>query len=147
MNRRDLGDRCDRERQGFLPERLYHPHRSQLKEVYNSTMSVEDSNMIDAIARDSHTKNVVLLISDHLDWNDVNTHLEKLIKKIDVYMQYVANGEINDRYPDYDNNPIELRIAFAFPPPDEAKALLKKVQGRISELALPITIKTNQETF
>jgi len=110
-------------------------------------MTIEDADVIDAIARDEQSKTVVLLISDHLDWINVKTHLEKLIKKIDVYMQYVANGEINDRYPDYDNDPIELRIAFASPPPDEAKELLKKVQGRIVELVLPITIKTNQKTF
>jgi hypothetical protein len=111
------------------------------------SMTIEDADVIDAIARDEQSKTVVLLISDHLDWSNVKTHLEKLIKKIDVYMQYVANGEINDRYPDYDNDPIELRIAFASPPPDEAKELLKKVQGRIVELVLPITIKTNQKTF
>jgi len=110
-------------------------------------MTVEDTAFIDAIARDEQSKTVVMLISDHLDWRDVNAHLEKLIKKIDVYMQYVANGEIRDRYPDYDNHAIELRIAFDVPPPDEAKALLKKVQGRIVELSLPITIKTNQQSF
>ncbi len=110
-------------------------------------MTIEDINLIDAIARNSQTKTVILLISDHLDWKDMNTHLEKLIKKIDVYMQYIANGEIKNRYPDYDNNPVELRIAFDASPPDEAKEVLKKVQGRIVELSLPITIKTNQPTF
>ena len=110
-------------------------------------MTVEDTNFIDAIARDEQSKTVILLLSDHLDWEDAAIHSEKLVRKIDVYMQYVASGQIKDRYPDYDNNPIELRIAFDVPPPDDAKALLKKVQGRIVELSLPITIKTNQQSF
>ena len=62
-------------------------------------------------------------------------------------MQYVANGEIKDRYPDYDGGLVELRIAFKFPPPTDVKDLLKKIQARILKLEIPITIKTNQQSF
>ena len=110
-------------------------------------MTVEQLDIIDMVAKDDKTNTIILGIADHLDWNNAEAHFQKLMKKIDLYIQYVANGDIKEKYPDYNDQDVELRITFQFQLPDNGKELLKKIQSRIQKLGLPILLKTNQKTF
>ncbi len=72
-------------------------------------MSVEDVNKIDAISIDPNG-NIVLSISDHLEWDNNNQHLLILQKKINCYLGAIETGEINEVYPDAKGKKVTIAI-------------------------------------
>ena len=70
-----LGDTCGESNRPAYPPppMLLFLHARILR-----SMTIEDADVINAIARDEQSKTVVLLISDHLDWSNVKIHLEKV---------------------------------------------------------------------
>jgi hypothetical protein len=57
-------------------------------------MSVEQKDVIDAIGVNKESGEVVLTISDHLDWEDTSAHLLVLQDKINTYIAFIESGEI-----------------------------------------------------
>ena len=50
-------------------------------------MSIAELNIVDAIGVDKKENALRMMISDHLDWEDKNIHLEILQEKINAYLQ------------------------------------------------------------
>jgi len=66
-------------------------------------MSIEQHNVIDFARVDSQSGEVVLSITDHLDWNNSNEHLWQLQEKFNAYLRYIESGEILKKYPEAKN--------------------------------------------
>ena len=63
-------------------------------------MSVDQTNVVDAIGIDNVTGEVVLTISDHLEWTGCdNDHLFLLQEKLNTYLSFIESGEIFESYP------------------------------------------------
>jgi hypothetical protein len=63
-------------------------------------MSVEDTDVVDAIGVEQPTGKVILTISDHLDWARSRDHLQILQEKINTYVRFVESRELLSTYPD-----------------------------------------------
>ena len=61
-------------------------------------MSVENKGIID-IASIDENGNVVLTISDHLEWDTENEHLLILQDKINSYLGVIESGALYAKYP------------------------------------------------
>ena len=68
-------------------------------------MAVDNPNVIDAIGTDQTTGEVVLTISDHLEWDDRNEHLLILQEKINRYIGFIETGELREKYPGAEARP------------------------------------------
>ena len=55
-------------------------------------MSVEESTIIDAIGSDLDGREVTLLITDLLSWDNESEHLLKLQDKFNAYVRFVESG-------------------------------------------------------
>lgn len=62
-------------------------------------MSVEQTDVID-FASVNDAGQVVLTISDHLEWDGVNSHLLLLQEKVNAYIACIQSGELLEVYPD-----------------------------------------------
>lgn len=91
-------------------------------------MSIEQTDIVDIIGTDRITGNVILTISDHLDWCDSTAHQMLLQSKLNRYLAFVESGEILESYPDAKDRPIVFRVVFQFPPDDAGQAFLAKVR-------------------
>jgi hypothetical protein len=94
-------------------------------------VSIDQTNMVDIIATDRMTGDVVLTISDHLDWCDSTAHQLLLQSKLNRYLSFVESGELLESYPDAKGRPIVFRVVFQFPPDDAGRAFLTKVRSII----------------
>ena len=64
-------------------------------------MSIDQTNVVDAIGVDNATGDVVLTIADHLEWTGSdNEHLLLLQEKLNTYLSFVESGELLEAYPD-----------------------------------------------
>ena len=72
--------------------------------------------MIDVIGIDRQTGQVVLTISDHLDWSDSIAHQKILQEKLNRYLAFVESGEIMESYPDAKDRAVAFPSGFQVPP-------------------------------
>jgi hypothetical protein len=91
-------------------------------------MSVEQSKVIDFIGVDNETGEVVLTISDHLDWTNSQNHQVILQDKINAYLAFVESGEILERYPDAKGKLVALEVVFKFKPDASGSQFLANVK-------------------
>ena len=91
-------------------------------------MSIEQTDLVDIISIDRVTGEVILTISDHLDWSDCAAHLMLLQSKLNRYLAFVESGEILQSYPNAKDRPIAFTVVFKFPPDGQGRAFLAKVR-------------------
>ena len=94
-------------------------------------MSIEQPDVIDIMGIDRMTGQVVLTISDHLDWSDGIAHQMLLQNKLNRYLAFVESGEILESYPKSKDRPIVFEVVFQFPPDEAGSAFLAKARGVI----------------
>jgi hypothetical protein len=77
-------------------------------------MSVEDTMVIDFISEKNN--NVVLTISDHLEWDDENEHVFLLQEKLNAYLGAIESGQLNEKYPASVGKKITISIILKYEP-------------------------------
>ena len=86
-------------------------------------MSIAELNIVDAIGVDKKENALRMMISDHLDWEDKDVHLEILQEKINAYLQYLGNKQYESKYgddfdvlfgPAYKGIPLSVVTAIAY---------------------------------
>lgn len=97
-------------------------------------MAVDQLDGIDLIGVRRESGEVVLTISDHLDWSDSREHQLILQKKLNAYLAFVESGEILESYPDSRGRRVVFSVVFHFAPDDGSLAFLEAA-GKIVESA------------
>jgi hypothetical protein len=103
---------------------------SNISDVENEKMTVEQTNAVDIIGTNPKTNQVILAISDHLEWTGDDQadkfHMYLLQQKFNSYLEFLESGEIYRKYPDAVGKEVVIKIMSKFPMNDEAKAFLEK---------------------
>jgi uncharacterized protein DUF6572 len=94
-------------------------------------MSVDQSKIIDLIGVEKESGDVLLTISDHLDWSDTRTHQRILQDKLNTYLAFIESGEIFQSYPDSKNRRAAINLALKYEPDDEGRNFLNKARVAI----------------
>jgi hypothetical protein len=85
-------------------------------------MTVEEIDKIDRLAFDRKTGDVLLVISDHLDWNEnEGEHLFVLQNKLNTYLAFIESRQLYAEYPRAVGKKIVLYVMAKFPLSDEAR--------------------------
>lgn len=103
-------------------------------------MSVENLKSIDVVSIDKN-ENVVLSISDHLEWDENNEHLLTLQNKINLYIAAIENGSLYNEYPKAKNRNIVINIAAKYPPDNDGKIFLKRVKETLKSAGYGFSFK------
>ena len=117
----------------------------------NEKLNIENTETIDSIAYEKDRKILLMLISDGMDWSDINRHMYLLQSKINSYLRYIDTKQyleyieqVGEKYrldelPKV--NTIEIRIEFLFKEPQICNEFIEKVVKRkIAELFNNIAI-------
>jgi hypothetical protein len=99
-------------------------------------MSVEDTNSVDVVSVDKQKGEVILTVSDHLDWSDIQTHESILQAKLNAYLRFVESGEILQSYPEAKDRRVVIAVVFKFPPGREAQEFLARVREVIKSAGM-----------
>jgi hypothetical protein len=91
-------------------------------------MSIEQNDVIDIISIDRTNGDVILTVSDHLDWSESAGHQTLLQAKLNRYLAFVESGEILQSYPDAKDRSIVFAVVFRFCPDEGGRAFLAKVR-------------------
>ena len=89
-------------------------------------MSVDQTEVVDLIGIDEHSDDVILTISDHLEWGS-GEHLLLLQEKLNTYLSFVESGEILESYSKARGRDVLINVVCKYKPDDSAISFLGKV--------------------
>lgn len=105
-------------------------------------MSIEQTDAIDFVSIDDESGNVLLTISDHLDWNeDEGRHLVLLQGKLNSYLRFIESGEILEEFPNVKGRNVIINLVGQFPLSEKAKIFLERAGGAISGAGFSLKFK------
>jgi len=90
-------------------------------------MSISDAGTIDGIGIDKASGEVVLNISDHLDWADQEGHLTALETKVNAYLEYLKSGQLVKDLPNAKGRRPRIAVYQQFAAPDGATEVLERL--------------------
>jgi hypothetical protein len=102
-------------------------------------MTVEQHDVVDFVAKDAATRTFLLVISDHLPWDEINDHLFCLQEKLNCYFGFIESGELVKKYPDAAGHKIAVEIVLEHTPPDAAVWFFEKVRDASEAAGLSLT--------
>lgn len=91
-------------------------------------MSVEDIKVIDIISLDKEEKEVILTISDHLEWDNENEHLLILQDKLNTYLAAIEGGDLYVQYPKANKKSICIQIVALHSPNEDGLIFLQRTK-------------------
>jgi hypothetical protein len=84
-------------------------------------MTVEDTDKIDFVTGERKSGDMILTISDHLDWNEnEGEHLLVLQGKLNTYLEFIESGQIYVKFPQAAGRKIVIQVMGKFPLSEEA---------------------------
>jgi hypothetical protein len=84
-------------------------------------MTVEDVDKIDFVTGERQTGDMILTISDHLDWDEnEGEHLLVLQKKLNTYLEFIGSGQIYAKVPQAVGRKRVIQVMGKFPLSEEA---------------------------
>ena len=101
-------------------------------------MSIIQANKIDFIGIDKITDEIILSISDHLDWNDEITHLEILQNKLNSYIEFIECGQIFEDYPNSKGKKLVIEIVSQYKYSNQGKDYIGRVQPTLNSIGVEI---------
>lgn len=109
-------------------------------------MTVEQLDVVDIVSTDKND-NVVLTISDHLDWSDSGHHQTILQAKLNKYLAFVESGEIFERYPSAKGKCVVFSVVFKFKPDINGRRFLKHAQKVIESAGFDLKHEVFAESY
>ncbi len=108
-------------------------------------MSIVDVEKVDGIGLDNNEKDIVLLITDHLDWLNEYEHLMQLQNKINSYISFIESEQYAEIYPNYQFTSIRIEIHFRYEPTHNCINFIDVVNKQLNEKKIVIKcIMANQ---
>lgn len=93
-------------------------------------MSVENLKEIDFISEKNN--NVILTISDHLDWDEDNKHIYLLQEKINAYLMAIESGQVYKSYPLSVGKGFIVSVTLKYKPNNIGLSFLSNVKDILS---------------
>jgi len=108
-------------------------------------MTIEQAGVVDLIALDPKANEVLLVISDHLEWTGDHQanmlHMYLLQEKTNAYVAFIESGDIYQSYPKARGREIVIQIMAAHPLSSEAEAFFQKVKAFLLDAGYAIRFR------
>jgi hypothetical protein len=92
---------------------------------------VANPAVLDALAEDKVTGEVVLVMFEPRPWTLGDQQLFQLQEKLNAYMSFALDGELAEQLPQFANRPVRVQLNCSEPPPPPVVDFLAKVREQI----------------
>ena len=90
------------------------------------------AGVIDVIAQDSNTGEVVLVMNEPEAWNDSDERLLALQERFNAYVSFLLDGEMAETNPDLAGRPPRIELRCAHMPDARAIELLGMIHDQLA---------------
>ncbi|HET6406469.1 MAG TPA: DUF6572 domain-containing protein [Chthoniobacteraceae bacterium] len=96
-----------------------------------ATNGVANPAVLDALAEDKVTGEVVLVMFEDRSWDLGDQQLFQLQEKLNAYLSFALDGELAEQLPQFANRPVRVQLNCSEPPPEPVVAFLSKVREQV----------------
>ena len=98
--------------------------------------------MIDVIAQNSNTGEVVLVMNEPEPWNDSDERLLALQERFNAYVSFLLDGEMAETHPELVGKPARIELRCAHMPDTRALELLGMIHDQLAfqELRMEVVV-------
>ena len=93
---------------------------------------IANAAVLDALAEDKVTGEVVLVMFEPRPWTLGDQQLFQLQEKLNAYMSFALDGELAEQLPQFAERPVRVQLNCAEPPPQPVVDFLAKVREQVS---------------
>ncbi len=102
---------------------------------------VEHAGVIDALTHDPATGIVTLLMVESRPWDGSELQLFQLQEKLNAYLSFALDGEMDDAYPALVGKPLLIQLDCATTPDAMTRSLLKMVRDQIAFQGIDLQVR------
>ena len=101
-------------------------------------MTIENTTSVDGIGISKDDKKIVMTIADHVDWSDTQYHCDLLERKLDAYIKFIHNGQIQEIFPTANINVIRIKILYKYTPNALGFKFLSAAKQQLKEVGIAL---------
>src|SRR6266852_6499730 len=90
------------------------------------------TSVIDVIAHDPKTGEVVLIMNEPNEWDGSDEQLLSLQERFNAYVSFLLDGEMVEAHPELAGKPARIELRCAHMPDDKAIALLGAIHDQLA---------------
>src|SRR6266545_2781439 len=104
------------------------------------------AGVIDVIAQDSKTGEVVLVMNEPEPWDDSDERLLTLQERFNAYVSFLLDGEMAEANPELVGRPARIELRCAHMPDTRALELLGMIHDQLAfqEIKLEVVVRNEQ---
>ena len=102
-------------------------------DIKPQTSKIKDrTGVIDVIAHDTKTGQVVLVMNEPEPWDDSDERLLALQERFNAYVSFLLDGEMAETHPDLAGRPARIELRCAHMPDTRALELLGMIHDQLA---------------
>jgi hypothetical protein len=103
------------------------------------------TGVIDIIAHDPKTNEVVLVMNEPNDWNGSDEQLFSLQERLNAYVSFMLDGEMESGHPDFAGKPARIEVRCAYMPDSRALELFGHIHDQLAfqEIRLEVVVRND----
>ena len=103
--------------------------------------------VIDVIAHDAKTGEVVLVMNEPDEWDDSDERLIALQERFNAYVSFLLDGEMTSDHPELAGKPARIEIRCAHMPDARALELLSMIHDQLAfqEIKLEVVVRDHAD--
>jgi len=101
------------------------------------------TGVIDVIAHDSKTGEVVLVMNEPNEWHGSDEQLFSLQERFNAYVSFLLDGEMAEAHPEFTGKPMGIELRCAHMPDTRALELLGRIHDQLAfqEIRLEVVVR------
>jgi len=105
-------------------------------------MTISETSKVDFAVLDPDTDELILVISDHLDWTDeAHEHLRLLQEKLNAYLRFSESGEIYKEIPSAVGRKIVFQVDGQYPLSSAARDFFMRAGEAIGNAGFKLSFR------
>ena len=115
--------------------------------IENRSIKAKDrTGLIDVIARDTKTGEVVLVMNEPDGWDGSDARLLEVQERFNAYVSFLLDGEMASEHPDLAGKPARIELRCAHMPDPRAIGLLGMIHDQLAfqEIKMEVIVKDRQ---
>jgi hypothetical protein len=110
------------------------------------TSKIKDrTGVIDVIAEDRKTGEVVLVMNEPNEWNDSDEQLLALQERFNAYVSFLLDGELAETHPELVGKPARIELRCAQMPDASALELLGLIHDHLAFQEIRLEVVINEQ--
>lgn len=109
------------------------------------TSGVENASVLDLVAHDPITDEVVLVLSELRPWLPTPERFFQVQEKVNSYLSFARDGEMAESYPDFVTKPLRLQLECGEYPDPQTVDFLDKLRADLLTQKVNFVVRVREK--